>query len=123
MSTRVARHHFHQLMVLYPHQLHPTAICGCDPRDVTLINEADLRHLGRVDMVTNGLCNGGLPTNILLQGISSRIYLCWETIGTSYWKDDIMFVNTLEIPFLWMPRALVLMSIGLGGCGPTLHRY
>jgi hypothetical protein len=47
VSTRVARHHLHQLMVLYPQQLHPTAIHGCFsrlPRDVTLISEADLRH-------------------------------------------------------------------------------
>jgi site-specific DNA-cytosine methylase len=54
MSTRVARHHLHQLMLLYPQQLHPTAIRGCFsclPRDVTLISEADLRHLGPMDMV------------------------------------------------------------------------
>ena len=57
VSTRVVRHHFHRLMVLYPHQLHPTAIRGCFTRllrDITLINEADLRHLGQVDMVIAG---------------------------------------------------------------------
>jgi hypothetical protein len=62
VSTRVARHHLHQLMVLYPQQLHPTAIHGCFsslPRDVTLISEADLRHLGPVDMVIAGWpCQG-----------------------------------------------------------------
>ena len=42
-------------------------------------------------------------------GISSRMYFCWETLKTRYWKADIMFVNTLEILFLWMSRALVLM--------------
>ena len=43
--TRMARHHFHMLMVLYSQQLHPTAIRGCFvclPRDVTLISEANL---------------------------------------------------------------------------------
>jgi hypothetical protein len=62
VSTRVARHHLHQLMVLYPQQLHPTAIHGCFsslPRDVILISEADLRHLGSVDMVIAGWpCQG-----------------------------------------------------------------
>ena len=62
VSTRVARHHLHQLMVLYPQQLPPTAIHGCFsrlPRDVTLISEADLRHLGPVDMVIAGWpCQG-----------------------------------------------------------------
>ena len=29
VSTRVARHHLHHLMMLYPHQLHATAIRGC----------------------------------------------------------------------------------------------
>ena len=60
--TRVARHHFHQLMVLYPHQLYPTVICGCFaclPRDITFISEVDLRHLGLVDMVIAGWpCQG-----------------------------------------------------------------
>ena len=48
VSTCVARHHLHQLMVLYPQQLLPNAIRGCFsclPRDVTFISEADLRHL------------------------------------------------------------------------------
>ena len=57
VSTRTARHHLHQLMMLYPQQLHPTAIRGCFlrlPRDVTLISEADLRHLDAVDMVIAG---------------------------------------------------------------------
>ena len=41
-------------MMLYPQQLHPAAIHGCFARllrDVTLMSEADLRHLGLVDMV------------------------------------------------------------------------
>ena len=62
MSTRVARHHLHQLMFLYLQQLPPTAIHGCFsrlPRDVTVISEADLRHLGPVDMVIVGWpCQG-----------------------------------------------------------------
>ena len=62
VSTRVARHHFHKLMVSYPQQLHLTAIRRCSsclPRDVTLINEAELRHLGPVDMVIAGWpCQG-----------------------------------------------------------------
>jgi hypothetical protein len=62
VSTRVARHHLHQLMSLYPQQLQPTAIRGCFsrlPRDVTLISEDDLRHLGPVDMVIAGWpCQG-----------------------------------------------------------------
>ena len=47
VSTRVARHHLHQLMVLYPQQLHPIVIHECFsriPRNVTLISEADLRY-------------------------------------------------------------------------------
>ena len=67
-------------------------------------------------------CSGGFSTNIPLQGISSRMYLYWETIGTRCWKATIMFVNTLEIPFQWMSRALVVMPTGLGGFGPTSHR-
>jgi site-specific DNA-cytosine methylase len=54
VSTRVAQHHLHQLMLLYPQQLRPTAIRGyftCFPHDVTLISEVDLRHLGPMDMV------------------------------------------------------------------------
>ena len=57
VSTCVARHHIHKLMVLYPQQLSPTAIRGCFsclPHDVTLISEADLRHLGSVDMMSAG---------------------------------------------------------------------
>ena len=49
-------------MVLYPHQLHPTAIHGCFsrlPRDVTLISNINLRNLGPVDMVIAGWpCQG-----------------------------------------------------------------
>ena len=44
-------------MVLYRQQLYPTAIRGCFsrfPRDVPFISEADLRHLGPVDMVIAG---------------------------------------------------------------------
>ena len=129
MSTRVACHHFHQLMVLCPHQLHLTAIRGCFtrlPRDVTLISEVDLRKEGRVDMVIAGWpCQGHsrAGAGILLQGISLRMYLCWETFRTRYWRANIMFVNILEIPFLWMPRTLVLIAIGLDGLRPTFHRY
>ena len=84
VSTHVVRHHFHQLMVLYPEQLDPAAIrvfFAHLPRDVTLISEANLQRLGPVDMVIAG----------------------W--------------------PFLWMPWALVLIPIGLGGFGPTSHIY
>ena len=52
VSIRVARHHLHQLMVKYTIQLSPHTIRGCFshlPCDVTLISEADLRHLGPVD--------------------------------------------------------------------------
>lgn len=62
ISTRVARHHCHQLMVLYLQQLHLTAICGCFPRflcDVTLISEVNLRRMDLVDMVIVGWpCQG-----------------------------------------------------------------
>ena len=62
VSTRVVRHYLHQLMVLYPQQLFPTAIRGCFsrlPRDVTVVSEADLQHLGPVDMVIAGWpCQG-----------------------------------------------------------------
>ena len=81
-------------MVLYPQQFDPTAICGCFaflPCDVTLINEANLRWLGTVDLshdgharathvlesvkgwrildlvflgTWSGSCNGGLPTDL-----------------------------------------------------------
>lgn len=34
-----------------------------------------------------------------------------------------MFVNTLEIPFLWMPRVLVLITTSLGEFGLTSHCY
>ena len=57
VSTRVTCDHFHQLMVLYPHLLHPTAIRGYFtrlPHDVTFISEADLRHLGPVNMMIPG---------------------------------------------------------------------
>ena len=57
VSTRVARHHLQQLMVLYLQQLPLTAIHGCfsrPPCHVTFINEADLRHLGPVDMIITG---------------------------------------------------------------------
>ena len=40
VSIHVARHHLHQLMVLDPQQLPPTAICGCF-----------LQHLHLMDMV------------------------------------------------------------------------
>ena len=54
VSTYALCHHLHQLMVLCPQQLHPTAIRGCFaclPHDVTLIGEANSGHLGLMDMV------------------------------------------------------------------------
>lgn len=38
-------------------------------------------------------------------------------------KGDIMFFNTLQIPFLWKPRPLVLISTSLDGFGSTSHHY
>ena len=62
VSIRVARYHFHKLIMLYSQQLYPTVIrrCfACLPRDVTLISEADLQHLGPVDIVIAGWsCQG-----------------------------------------------------------------
>ena len=57
MSTCAARHHLHQLMVLYPQQLPLIAIRGCFvhlPHDITLISEEDLRRLGPMDLVIAG---------------------------------------------------------------------
>ena len=57
VSTCVAHHHIHQLMVLYPQLLDPTAIRRCFARllhDVTLISEADLQRLGLVELVIAG---------------------------------------------------------------------
>ena len=62
VSTRVARYHLHQLMVLYPQQLSPTGCFSSLPNDVTLISEADLRHLGRMDMVIAGWPCQGVAT-------------------------------------------------------------
>ena len=123
MSIYLVRHHFYQMMALYSQQLHPN--------NVTLISEADLGRLDLVDMVIagwpcqghsrvgagqdledprssllwdlSGLHSGGLSTNLLLQCISLINTLCWETLRTRCWKVDIMFVNTLEISFSWMP--------------------
>ena len=62
ISTRVARHYLYQLMVLYPQQLHLTAIYGCFGhllRDATLISNEDLQRLGIVDLVITGWpCQG-----------------------------------------------------------------
>ena len=62
VSTHVVRHHFHQLMVLYPEQLDPAAIrvfFAHLHHDVTLISEANLQRLGPVDMVIAGWpCQG-----------------------------------------------------------------
>ena len=61
----------------------------------------------------------------------SRVYF-WECtfvgrpqnpFGPRCWKTNIMFFNTLEIPFLWMPQALVVIPTGLGGFGPTSYHY
>ena len=54
VSTFVACHHLHHLMVLSPQQLNSTAIHGCFGclhHDIALINEENLRRLGPVDLV------------------------------------------------------------------------
>ena len=89
VSTRVARHHLHQLMVLYPQQLPPTAIHGCFsrlPRDVTLISEADLRHLGPVDMVIAGWpCQGHSRAGAGRGLEDPRSSLFWDLIWLMQW--------------------------------------
>ena len=57
VATCTNRHHLHHLMILYPRQLPPTAICRCFGHlchDITLVSEEDLRRLGPVDLVTGG---------------------------------------------------------------------
>jgi hypothetical protein len=93
VSTRVARHHLHQLMVLYPQQLHSTAIHGCFsrlPHDVTLISEADLRHLGPVDMVI---------ARWLYQGHS-----CAEAGGGLEDPRSSLFWNLIRLIQWWYPH-------------------
>ena len=89
VSTHVARHHLHQLMVLYPQQLHPTAICGCFsrlPHDVTFISEADLRHLGPVDMVIAGWpCQGHSRAGAGRGLEDPRSSLFWNLIRLMQW--------------------------------------
>jgi hypothetical protein len=89
VSTRVARHHLHQLMVLYPQQLYPTAIHGCFsrlPRDVTLISEADLRHLGPVDIVIAGWpCQGHSRAGAGGRLEDPRSSLFWDLIRLMQW--------------------------------------
>lgn len=62
VSTRMARHHFHHLMLLYLQCLDPTAILGCFvrlPRVVAFISDAKLPRLGPVDMMIGGWpCQG-----------------------------------------------------------------
>ena len=76
-------------MVLYPDQLHPTAIHGCFsrlPRDVTLISEADLRHLGRVDMVIAGWpCQGHSRAGAGGGLDDPRSSLFWDLIRLMQW--------------------------------------
>jgi hypothetical protein len=89
VSTRVARHHLHQLMLLYPQKLHSTAIHGCFsclPRDVTLISEADLRHLDPMDMVIAGWpCQGHSRARAGrgLEDPRSRVF--WNLIRLMQW--------------------------------------
>ena len=89
VSTHVARHHLHHLMVLYPHQLHSIAIHGCFARlpcDVTLISEADLRHLGPMDMVIAGWpCQGHLRARAggRLEDLMSSLF--WDHIRLMQW--------------------------------------
>ena len=89
LSTCVARHHLHQLMVLYPQQLPPTTIRGCFsrlPRDVTLINEANLRHLGPVDMVIAGWPCQGHSNAGAGRGLEDpRSSIFWDLIRLMQW--------------------------------------
>ena len=89
VSTRVARHHLHQLMVLYPQQLYPTAIRGCFLRllhDVILINKVDLRHLGQVDMVIAGWPCQGHSRAGAGRGLEDRMSsVFWNLIWLMQW--------------------------------------
>ena len=89
VSTRVARHHLHQLMVLYPYQLYPTTIHGCFsrlPHDVTLISAADLCHLGPVDMVIAGWpCKGHSRARAHRRLDNPRSSLFWDFICLMQW--------------------------------------
>ena len=76
MSTCVDRHHIHQLMVLYPQQLDPTAIRGSFSHllcDVTLVSEANLRRLGPVDLVIAGWPCQGHSRAAACQGLDDTI--------------------------------------------------
>ena len=154
VSTRVAHHHLHQLMVLYPQQLPLIAIRGYFtrlPRDVTLISEANLRHLGPVDMVIAGWPCQGHSCARAGRGLEDpRSNLFWDLIRLIQWwfshqptppgyifenvplledsRDKVLegghyVCQHLGDPILWMPRALVLMPTGLGGFGPTSHYH
>ena len=76
-------------MVLYPQQLLPTAICGCFSRlsrDVTFISEADLRHLGPVDMVIAGWPCQSHSRAGADQGLEDpRSSLFWDLIRLMQW--------------------------------------
>ena len=89
VDTCLARHHFHHLMVLYPHQIHPTAIRGCFVhlcRDVTLISEADLQHLDLVDIVIAGWsCQGHSRVRPGWGLEDPRSILFWDLIRLMQW--------------------------------------
>ena len=89
MSTRVARYHLHQLMVLYSQHLPLTTIRGCFsrlPRDVTLISEADLRHLDPVDMVIAGWpCQGHSLAGAGRGSEDPKSSLFWDFIRLMQW--------------------------------------
>lgn len=56
-NYRGARHDVQKLLVVYPEELPPSALhnyFGYLPRDVTLINDEDLRRLGHVDLLIAG---------------------------------------------------------------------
>ena len=76
-------------MVLYLQKLHPTAICGCFTRlarDVTLISEADLQHLGPVDMMIAGWpCQGHLRVGACRGLKDPRSSLLWDLIRLMQW--------------------------------------
>ena len=78
------------------------------------------RILGLVLLGTSsGSYSGGFFTNLPLKGTYSRMYLFGGNLGTRCWKECIMFVNTLVIPFFWMLQTLLIISTGLGGFEPV----